>query len=586
MTKARRAEATLLRWSEHVPVSDVQDPLGLSLRGSARLANRLLYCITSITPRARYFSFIPWCVFDWQKREKGQPYALGLSKAIALRERALTLGCVAHHDGRPCAGGALVGSESVSKWYRRGEAAVDLPKLPFAKIPALDAYFNSLVNLGFFVLDRDVEDWHETEDAPAKTFDDVELSALGKSLANAYDLGVARLDAVRNVSTPQRRCTVRSLKKWGERGGLCELVDPVSPDRDLLREVFFARSTSGNNSHFMRNRSLLLILELSRQLGAEGWLLNEDTFRAAVYFDRIVAEGEAGLEVRWPAPLRDITSRWRMFYFHHHLSVALEGMFAWLVTQVGKTGLGGTPVRELIQSLNSTGTRRDVRELLGIKLARMFGDLSPLRLLQHQVEGIAGLDEASSEKIDRDLQPPASLAEEHLEELIRDKGFAHSGAGLAVSLALLGTTLGRYRHWEGTDYGNWLATASSDPYLDLVPPVLTAGLARRFGIWWQRPWTEVADFVMWRYVVQQHQSMSYEKTAKGERCLLHVDGSRLSTRQNEVYEKIGMGNGRVTSAVQILIDLGLLVERTDRVTVLTKDGAKLLREELARPSTA
>ena len=104
MTKARRAEATLLRWSEHVPVSDVQDPLGLSLRGSARLANRLLYCITSITPRARYFSFIPWCVFDWQKREKGQPYALGLSKAIALRERALTLGHLKlpnAHEGVP-----------------------------------------------------------------------------------------------------------------------------------------------------------------------------------------------------------------------------------------------------------------------------------------------------------------------------------------------------------------------------------------------------------------------------------------------------------------------------------------------------
>jgi len=68
VVRTSKPELTLLRWSEHVPASDVQDPLGLSLRGSARLASQLLYCITSITPRARYFSFIPWCVLDWRRR--------------------------------------------------------------------------------------------------------------------------------------------------------------------------------------------------------------------------------------------------------------------------------------------------------------------------------------------------------------------------------------------------------------------------------------------------------------------------------------------------------------------------------------
>src|SRR5262245_49492076 len=106
----------LLRWSEHVPASEVQDPLGLGLRGSTRLASLLLYCITSITPRARYFSFIPWSISDFQKNEKGKPHALGLREALRIREKALTYGCVAHHDGKPCDGGALVGSTAASKW--------------------------------------------------------------------------------------------------------------------------------------------------------------------------------------------------------------------------------------------------------------------------------------------------------------------------------------------------------------------------------------------------------------------------------------------------------------------------------------
>jgi hypothetical protein len=71
MAKTKSTSSTLLRWSEFTPVSDVQDPLGLNLRGSTRLANQLLFCITSITPRARYFSFLPWCVQDYRRNEQG-----------------------------------------------------------------------------------------------------------------------------------------------------------------------------------------------------------------------------------------------------------------------------------------------------------------------------------------------------------------------------------------------------------------------------------------------------------------------------------------------------------------------------------
>jgi hypothetical protein len=142
-------------------------------------------------------------------------------------------------------------------------------------------------------------------------------------------------------------------------------------------------------------------------------------------------------------------------------------------------------------------------------------------------------------------------------------------------------TLARYAQWEGTNYGNWLATASRDPYLDLVPPALTAGLSRRFGRWWTCNWRELAAFVLSRYVVQQHQSMSYEKTAKGDRCLLQVDDGKITTRPNEAFEKIGMGNPRFRSAVRILTDLDLLAEAVGTTTV-TKDGQRLLKEELVK----
>ena len=70
MAAKNDSTAVLLVWSEMIPAMKGQDPLGLNLRVSARLAAQLLHCITSITPRARYFAFFPRCVADFDRREK------------------------------------------------------------------------------------------------------------------------------------------------------------------------------------------------------------------------------------------------------------------------------------------------------------------------------------------------------------------------------------------------------------------------------------------------------------------------------------------------------------------------------------
>lgn len=145
-------------------------------------------------------------------------------------------------------------------------------------------------------------------------------------------------------------------------------------------------------------------------------------------------------------------------------------------------------------------------------------------------------------------------------------------------MLLLVVTLLRYRRWEGTEFGNWLAKASSDPYVDLLPSVLTLDLQRKFGPWWKTPWDALTAHVITRYVVQQHQTMAYEKTALGERCLLESDGERVFSHAE--YRWIGMGNPRFRSVAQILRDLSLLEHKEGVGTVLTLEGERFLNEEL------
>lgn len=573
---AKQDTAILLRWSEHVPASDVQDPLGLGLRGSTRLASRLLFCITSITPRARYFSFIPWCVQDWQTRERGKSFALGLRDAIVLREKALTLGCIAHHRGTSCAGGALVGSDNVAKWFAQGQPDIDLRKLPFAKNPALGAYFNSLVNLGMFLETDDVAD--AEEDSGVATLDDLQLSDLGKQLADGYDSMVGRLESVQDLATPHRRAKVANLREWGLLGGLCELAEPTAADRQLLRDVFFARVGLSSGSHLIRRRSLLLILELCRQSSASVLALSEAAFGAAVYFGEISVGGNQRGPVEWPEPLQDVAMRWRMFYFHHYMSVALEGMFAWLVTLVADTGLTGASLEDLANTLSSGAVSSALTELFAIHLPGPFADSTPSAIFERLSGVTGGLDPDVSRLLDERVRPSDAHSEARLESLIREADYIRSPAGLAIPMLLLGLTLGRYRQFEDTTYGDWLASAASDPYLDLVPPVLIAGLSRRFRQWWDSPWKDLAAFVLDRYVLRQHQSMSYVKTAAGDRCLLEVDGLKIMS--NAAYDKIGMGNPRLGRAISILKDLALLAE-DDGVYVVTTDGMRLLEDELA-----
>ena len=84
----------LLHWNKELPSASPADPLGLNLRVSARLSDELLYCITSITPRARYYAFFPWAFQDYNDHERAKQGDRGRIKAVLARERAMVLGAV------------------------------------------------------------------------------------------------------------------------------------------------------------------------------------------------------------------------------------------------------------------------------------------------------------------------------------------------------------------------------------------------------------------------------------------------------------------------------------------------------------
>jgi hypothetical protein len=410
-------------------------------------------------------------------------------------------------------------------------------------------------------------------------------------LAKRFDQKAGSLSTAKQIASKDRCCSIDDLAEFGKSGGLCELSHKSCADRELLRDIFFALVKfkvldPAKTSHPFRRRSLLLILELCRQFTTEGFVLNGAGFASAVYFGE-VAKDDSVLTVAIPPQLLDIATRWRMFYFHHFMSVAFEGLFSWLVSHLGNCGLAGANVDSLVAQLDEPSVRKNLSEILAVDLKGSVGDLTPSALCSKAGIKVGALDEVLSKSVDMAVHSLTPFAEDTLEDLIRSKRHLYSSTGLALPMLLMAVTLARHKQWEATNYGEWLAgvadpTLGHNPFLDLVPPLVAAGLSRRFnGDWWNCSWKELTNFVLWRYVIQQHESMSYERA--DERCLLQVDRPKVVSTGG--FDKIGMGNPRLHSAIQILTDLGLIEKDEEEVTRLTSEGEAFLRDEMGKEAT-
>ena len=125
---------------------------------------------------------------------------------------------------------------------------------------------------------------------------------------------------------------------------------------------------------------------------------------------REVSSDEEACTLQVPPALNEIARRWQMFYFHYYVSVALEAMFSWLVARLNDSGLAGGSVESVAATLDESRIRKELAELLGVKLAASFGGTSPSSLL-----GLCGLPigrltpDFASKALDEAIRPASPL---------------------------------------------------------------------------------------------------------------------------------------------------------------------------------
>ncbi|MCR6733397.1 MAG: hypothetical protein NVV83_04585 [Afipia sp.] len=576
----------LLNWNKELPFASAADPLGLNLRVSARISDELLYCITSITPRARYYAFFPWAFQDYNAHEQGTKNDRGRVKAVLTRERAMVLGAVLHHDGNPCDGGGLGGSDKATKIDRNKRRMFDLAIWEHLGAPEGQfgaAYKGSLINLGVFKTDevhlkeekRGDTSEHNEE---TETIDVRELSELGKRLASSFARSVRATEYVKASCNLRDAVDTSILSEFGSRAGLCEINGKHAFDREVLRDVFFAKhkekykemATPGQHR---RRMSLLLLLECVGQTNAAGISFDNSSFSDICYFGTFFSDGETPriAAITVPSELADIYERWRVFYSQNYLAVALQSMLAACVRLL-RDKPAGLSQNQLMQALNPPGLKARFEELFDRKIPADFFTMSARETLS--TCGITINHNTTSA-----LPIDAPFSERSLEESLVG-GEANEASGIVLAAILLYQTVLRYQTRTLAAYKNWYAQQVFNPSADIALPEIAKYLIEEFGNDWLDCSNErLLHRVVWRFVIQQHQTMSYERGFGGSAPLFHVDGTTIIGTNSDFTDPRAL-NPRLGSALQILTDIGLIIYDDESGYRRMPDGDDWLASEL------
>lgn len=563
----------LLNWSSELPSSSTGDPLGMTLRVGARLGAELLHCITSITPRARYYSFFPWAFQRARDRIGGNADFDRAMRLVLIDERAMTLGAVLHHDGNPCEGGGLQGSNrAVDIAANRTKRSIDLSGWSHLRdnTSGFGAYKGSLINLGMFE-ESVIPDAVENEDDQSKDLSSGELSAKGRLLASAFDRAVAQTAFV-DLNPASVSVELDVLEEFGAAAGLCELRAADECDLLPLRDLFFSIDCDAQlNSHYRRRMSLLLLLWATEVTANAEIELDPQSFGDLTYYRTIFDDEDGAVSVEPLPALIDISERWRIFQFHNYLTIALESLLASLVRAI-LNHPAGRAVAETIDAFDSVEAGEVLTGLLDVELPLPFMDLTPADSL-----ALLGIDVPETGGATNSSEAFASnpFVERFLRDALIEQDMVSGPAGGAVASLLLYSLMLRYDLTVEEPHKGWNTQKVLDPGTDVAMPTVAHMLAFDFEDWWNTPNRDILTWVVSRFVVRQHETMSYEKGFGGSPPLFRVDGTTV-VGTGLTRDDVDPGNPRFPSAMQVLRDLRLIDRNPEEGQRLTPDGRNML----------
>ncbi|MFO0762559.1 MAG: hypothetical protein U0359_39330 [Byssovorax sp.] len=542
----------LPRWTKHVVADPTgRDPLGLS-RVAQMLTDWLLGGITSTTNRARYYAMYAWIL--WSIQEDEQPTTeSAFIDAFQRREAAVALATLLADEEASPAGKRAV-SARLAKAGEDARIDVQFRVLPSNRLGGYGQYYSScMYQLGL-------------TQRPEGGFDQV--SPAGQELAEAVHENIAVTPYVKQRAFLEPGVNRNMLERSAERLSVLAVRKPFARrERDLLTDMFFGLGDDDQNmseaTRFRRHTLALLLDGVAAHARAGAPItekqVDEKVLFASAYYRALVMPDGTTKPATCDPILRECRNYWRQFCLHQYLTQALEGMLAAVLDLVVNTPRGlARP--EIARALVAEDFHSFLETMIGRRASTPAALLGAL--------GVASRPDVDAGKRARRSYPwghPLS------EQALCGIDASSPAERLACSCLLLGVL---YAKWRAPpvdrSYRVVIEHAGRELTVASVLPLLDAWLDE------STTWTSTMDNLIERLLLSQHDRVMFEKS-RLESCWLHAEEGRIIYDQDcEPYFR----TTRCVSAMEILVDLGLVSSEDDGTFQVTKAGHGVLEKVL------
>lgn len=554
-------------WNKRIEESDrALDPLGMN-RVNDRFLNDLLPGITTVTPRARYYSFYVWAIN--QVGKVAQNLAEFKNKFYDL-ERLYMLSCLGHEQfkGRDRSHTNINGSDKGRRKWTESDEIIPLNFRYFGnRLGGYGQYYQgAIARLGLTAISED-----SVFEQPTET---------GLEVANAFDY-VAKRSGFKDL-IHKKSVTKEELKKCGSKICLCRLKNKDANDLKALQNVFFdLKNSLGYAVDSFRQQTLCLIMFCSNVAANHNFMLSDQHFLDACYYGQM-RENKTVFSVDLPEVFTEAVARWKIFRAHDYLAYSAEAILHQFLEFIAEEPSGGT-FDDFIDRLAIPEALKVIKKLTKATLNNADFSKTSIKDMLDSISKAQGLSAFTDNEIElsKEFDKRVLLTSNYCEynsikmmENYFDEKTPQLEATLASWIPLLLSIYIRFLWVAKTKQKSWLwLTRHTNDARGLSPATFTAHLEVLI-----KQDISLVTFMRWfveNYVVEQAKRVYEEKSLSFQykpRCWFHKEEDRyVKDREYEPRHR----NARFESAVNILEDLGMI--RVEESTLeLTENCHKLL----------
>ena len=559
-------------WNKRIEESDrALDPLGMN-RVNDRFLNDLLSGITTVTPRARYYSFYVWAVNEAGKNTT--TLAQFKNKFYDL-ERVFMMSCIAHEQlvGKGTIHLDINGSDKGRRVWRESSQEINLNFGFFGnRLGGYGQYYQgAIARLGLTAM-------------PDNTLFE-QPSELGQAICRQFET-IAKNSGFKDLSR-KKTVSKEELEKCGKNICLCTLKLSKANDRQSLREVFFPLKSSEGSVDFYRQQTLALILLCCETSAKHNYLLNDQLFLDACYYGQV---GEKKVfPIVFPKSFAPTVLRWKIFRAHDYLAYSAEALLSQFLALIAEQPSGATQ-EDFVNKLSSEDAFLQFKSQINLKLPSSdFSQISIGTLLDllSKAQGFKAFTSDPieiSKQFDESVNLKSSSCERTAITVMEDyfeEELTRPELTVASWMILLAFIYQRFFWSHKTKQSQWGEFLIKNTNLSrgLSPATFIASYDNLV-----QKNASLLDFIKWfveQYVIEQAKRIYEDKSFSFQykpKCWFHKEEDRYIKERD--YQP-GHRNARFESAINILEDLGL-VTVSDLAIELSTDGTKLLQTTMGR----